>query len=71
LPSDKVKVLIKKYGPGGTHVEAQAKARERLALPRAIPDPGAPAYIAPVEGEAPAAESPPAAAAVSEAPAES
>lgn len=30
-PSDKVKVLIKKYGLGGTHVEAQRAAIDRLA----------------------------------------
>ena len=41
-PSDKVKVLIKKYGAGGTHVDQQTQARERLALPKAVPDPGEP-----------------------------
>ncbi len=30
LPTDKVKVLIKKYGTGGTNVEQQAAAREKL-----------------------------------------
>ena len=45
-PSDKVKVLIKKYGPTGRTSAQQATARERLSLPRAIPDPGEPAYIA-------------------------
>ena len=29
-PSDKVKVLIKKYGSGGTHLEQQKAALERL-----------------------------------------
>ena len=59
-PSDKVKVLIKKYGAEGTHLAQQAAARERLALPRHIPDPGEPAYIAPQGGdEAPAAEAAP------------
>ena len=49
--------MIKKYGAEGTHLAQQAAARERLALPRAIPDPGEPAYIAPEGGdEAPAAE---------------
>ena len=33
-PSDKVRVLIKKYGAGGTHLEAQRLAFERLALRR-------------------------------------
>jgi small subunit ribosomal protein S16 len=50
-PSDKVKVLIKKYGAGGTHVDQQTQARERLALPKAVPDPGEPVYV-PSEGEA-------------------
>src|SRR6478672_11409543 len=44
LPSERVKVLIKKYGPDGTHVGQQTVARERLAMPRIVPDPGAPAY---------------------------
>src|SRR5262245_24230106 len=39
-PSVNVRALIKKYGEGGTHVAAQAKARERLAMPRVVPDPG-------------------------------
>lgn len=30
-PSDKVGVLIKKYGTNGTHLEAQKEAQERLA----------------------------------------
>lgn len=50
-PSDKVKVLIKKYGARGTHLELQAAARERMALPKVVPDPGEPAYV-------PAAEEP-------------
>ncbi len=50
-PSDKVKVLIKKYGPTGSHVEQQKAARQRLALPKAVPDPGKPTYIAPPPGE--------------------
>ena len=33
-PSDKVGVLIKKYGPGGTHVQEQQAALERLARSR-------------------------------------
>ena len=33
-PSDKVKVLIKKYGSAGTHLEAQWLARARLAESR-------------------------------------
>ena len=42
-PSEKVAVLIKKYGSKGTHTAAQKAALEKLAQPKAIPDPGAPA----------------------------
>ena len=49
-PSDKVKVLIKKYGAKGTHLDMQAAARERLALPKVVPDPGEPAFVPPAEG---------------------
>jgi small subunit ribosomal protein S16 len=42
-PSEKVAVLIKKYGTGGTHVDAQKAALDRLAQPKTVPDPGAPA----------------------------
>jgi small subunit ribosomal protein S16 len=66
-PSDKVAVLIKKYGTNGTHAEAQSSALDRLATPRAIPDPGPAASKAgqdqPAENpaaEPPAAEAPPA-----------
>jgi small subunit ribosomal protein S16 len=45
LPSEKVSVLIKKYGTNGTHVAAQKAALERLAAPRTVPDPGAPASL--------------------------
>jgi len=33
-PSEKVKVLIKKYGAGGTHLEKQKAALDRLAQDR-------------------------------------
>ena len=33
-PSDRVKTLMKKYGTGGTHLEAQKAANERLAARR-------------------------------------
>jgi small subunit ribosomal protein S16 len=39
LPSDKVSVLIKKYGDGGTHLAAQQAAIERLAQQRRRPEP--------------------------------
>ena len=45
-PSDKVKVLIKKYGAEGTHVEAQKGALDRLAQSRRRPEPPA---VAPKE----------------------
>src|SRR5215467_7577824 len=45
LPSERVAVLIKKYGTNGTHVDAQTKALEKLAQPKAVPDPGAPASL--------------------------
>ncbi|MDC0936511.1 30S ribosomal protein S16, partial [Pirellulales bacterium] len=73
-PSEKVAVLLKKYGTGGTHVGAQQSALDMLAAPKAIPDPGAPASLpkkpeeaqpeAPAEAataEAPAASKEPAA----------
>ena len=64
-PSQSVKTFIKKYGTNGTHLEAQAAAKEKLKLrptapaPVAIPlptkeDPAAKAAAA--EGDAPAAD---------------
>ena len=43
-PTEKAGVLIRKYGPGGTHLEAQAAALERLGQPRTVPDAGEPTY---------------------------
>ncbi len=43
-PSEKVAILIKKYGPNGTHVDAQRTAFDRLAMKHDIPDPGAPLH---------------------------
>ena len=37
LPSDKVKVLIEKYGAEGTHLEKQKAALDRLAQQRRAP----------------------------------
>lgn len=66
LPSDKVATLIKKYGEGGTHVEAQKKALERIKTER--PQAPAPVYFTPkvkeesqpasAEGEAAPEETP-------------
>lgn len=36
-PSDKVSVLIKKYGSNGTHLDAQKQALERIAAKRPQP----------------------------------
>ena len=60
-PSDKVGVLIKKYGPTGTHADAQKAAREKLAGPKAIPDPGEPKFVLKPKEEASAAPAAPAA----------
>jgi small subunit ribosomal protein S16 len=41
MPSDKVKVLIKKYGSKGTHLAQQQVALDRLAQSRRRPEPPA------------------------------
>ncbi len=41
-PTEKVRVLIKKYGPGGTRLAAQQTALDRLAQSRRRPEPPAP-----------------------------
>ncbi len=51
LPSDAVRVLIKKYGPGGTHLQQMEQARAKLSMPRVIPDPGPPAFVPEVKAE--------------------
>ena len=38
-------MLIKKYGTNGTHEAAQKAALEKLAQPKSMPDPGAPASL--------------------------
>jgi small subunit ribosomal protein S16 len=45
-PSEKVAILIKKYGPNGTHVDAQKKALEKLSAPKSVPTAG-PAVVPP------------------------
>ena len=57
-PSDKVGVLIKKYGQGGTHGEKQTAALERLAEARRRPEPVVVQASAPAETETPAADAP-------------
>jgi small subunit ribosomal protein S16 len=41
-PSDKVSVLIEKYGEGGTHLTSQQAALDRLAQQRRRPEPPQP-----------------------------
>lgn len=66
-PSDKVKVLIKKYGTEGTHLEQQKEALDRLGqkqrfTPMAVPKPAEtpkdeePAAAEPAADETPAEE---------------
>jgi small subunit ribosomal protein S16 len=55
-PSERVAVLIKKYGPDGTHKQAQTSAREKLSAPKAIPDPGQPKYVPTPKDQAAAAK---------------
>jgi small subunit ribosomal protein S16 len=45
LPSEQVAILIKKYGPNGTHLAAATKAKESLTGPKAIPEAGEPKFI--------------------------
>jgi small subunit ribosomal protein S16 len=55
-PTEKVGTLIKKYGADGTHAQQQQQARDRLAMPKIVPDPGPPAEIK--SKQEPAAEAP-------------
>ena len=61
-PSDKVRVLIKKYGPEGTHLEQQRLALARLAQGRRrpVPQPASPPAEAAAEAPSPAESTPPA-----------
>lgn len=70
-PTEKVAVLIKKYGTEGTHLEQQKAALDELAAPKSIPDPGAPASLPkkPEEEKAAEPEAAPAAESAGEAPA--
>ena len=53
-PSDAVRVLIKKYGTNGTHLQQMDAARARLKLPKIVPDAGPPAFVPEVkQAEAP------------------
>ena len=44
-PTEKVNALIRKYGTDGTHADRQKAALERMAVPKVMPDPGAPASL--------------------------
>jgi len=44
-PSTAVRVLIKKYGPTGTHLKQMEQARARLSMPKIVADPGEPAFV--------------------------
>lgn len=67
-PSPAVAVLIKKYGPNGTHVAKMEAARAKLAMPKIVPDAGEPAFVPEVkQAVPPAAEAVPPAAEASEA----
>jgi small subunit ribosomal protein S16 len=55
-PTEKVAVLIKKYGKDGTHLEKQKVALDKIAAPKVVPDPGAPASRAKKKGGEPAGE---------------
>lgn len=69
-PSEKVAVLIKKYGKDGTHLAKQKEALDKLAAPKVVPAPGAPASKPKKKGEEPAPEAAPAAEEAAAAPAE-
>ena len=57
-PSEKVKVLIKKYGPNGSHLKEQEAALATIRAPKQIPDPGAPAFVPKPKKEEPAEAAP-------------
>ncbi|HZZ29729.1 MAG TPA: 30S ribosomal protein S16 [Pirellulales bacterium] len=60
-PSDRVSILIKKYGPAGTHLKEQEAAVAQYKAPKTVPDAGPPAEIAkPKKAEEAPAESAPA-----------
>jgi small subunit ribosomal protein S16 len=55
-PSEKVAILIKKYGKDGTHLEKQKAALDKIAAPKVVPAPGEPASKPKKKGEEPAPE---------------
>lgn len=70
-PSDKVSVLIKKYGAKGTHLEAQRLALARMAQGKRLPVPRAKSHTEkPADATAEGAEAAEAVETATEAPAE-
>lgn len=67
LPSDKVKVLIKKYGSNGTHLDQQRVAMERMKLNKPTAPPPEPVPVPKKDEPAPAPTPEPEAAAEPEA----
>lgn len=65
-PSDRVRVLIKKYGPEGTHLKQREEAVAQIKAPKVVPDPGPP--VVAVAKKKKAAEEAPAEAAAESAP---
>jgi small subunit ribosomal protein S16 len=57
-PTEKVAVLIKKYGKDGTHLAKQQEALAKLAQPKSVPSAGPPASRPKKQEDAPAAEAP-------------
>jgi small subunit ribosomal protein S16 len=56
-PSEKVKILIKKYGENGTHADQQKAAKEKRVGPKPIPEPGEPKWTLAAGGKKKGAES--------------
>ena len=52
-PSPAVAVLIKKYGPDGTHLKQMEAARTKLSMPKVVPDAGEPAFVPEVKSAEP------------------
>jgi small subunit ribosomal protein S16 len=68
LPTEKVAVLIKKYGTNGTHLEKQNQARQRLAVAKPVAPP--PVIVPRKKDEPPTPEPEPVEDQAAEAPAE-
>jgi len=58
LPTEKMAVLIKKYGPGGTHVEQNQAARQRMLMAKSVPPAPKPVVSEPPQQEESSAEKP-------------